>query len=232
MKKFLSILMYLAVFGTATAQNYSENHLNKYEYVDLGLPSGTLWATTNVGAASPADHGDYFAWGEISPKEEYSWNTYKWCNGSKKTLTKYLNNPDSSPIDNKIMLESNDDAATAIWGDDWRIPTKEEQQELANTDYCTWTWTTKTSSKGESINGYEVKSKSNENSIFLPAAGYCYNASLLNVGTLGGFWSSSLDLGNTGGAQSLYFNPQNPKLGFNNRYYGLSIRPVCATSKN
>ena len=107
--------------------------IDNHEWVDLGLPSGTLWATCNVGANTPEEYGDYFAWGETEPKDYYGWNTYKWCNGSRYTLTKYCT--DSSYgyngfVDNKAELDPEDDAAYVNWGSSWRIPTTEQQCEL------------------------------------------------------------------------------------------------------
>lgn len=133
--------------------------------VDLGLPSGTLWADRNIGAKSPENHGDYFAWGETEPKSRYSWSTYKWCNGSYDSQTKYCANNYYGPLDGKIELELADDAARAYWGGTWRMPSKTQFEELK--EECTWTWTTM-----NGVSGYKVVSKKNSNSIFFPAAGY------------------------------------------------------------
>lgn len=112
---------------------------NGHEFVDLGLPSGALWATCNVGASAPEEDGDFFAWGETETKDVYSWETYKWCNGTtcsatEQTLTKYCDRGGYGVIDGKLTLEPEDDAARAKWGGDWHMPTKEEMQELI--DYC------------------------------------------------------------------------------------------------
>ncbi len=195
--------------------------VNVHEYVDLGLPSGTLWATCNVGASLPADYGYYFAWGETRPKGDYEWDTYRWCNGLRKTLTKYCTDFNDGTVDNKTELEPSDDAATANWGKEWRMPTDEEMKELLNWEYCTWTLTTKTNSKGERINGYVVKSKFNGNVIFLPVAGYYDSMSLKEVGNIGLYWSSSLSSYSpeyactSGSTNSTRF-----------RCYGLPVRPV------
>ena len=109
--------------------------------VDLGLPSGTLWADRNIGANSPEGYGDYFAWGETRPKSEYNWSTYKYCKGSDKTITKYCDDSSYGTVDNKTVLEPSDDAATANWGSNWRMPTHGEQVEL--NEKCKWTWTTR-----------------------------------------------------------------------------------------
>ena len=127
---------------------------NGHEYVDLGL--SVKWATCNVGAVSPEDYGDYFAWGETEPKDFYAWSTYKWCNGSYDTLTKYCTDSKYGTVDNKTVLDLEDDAAHVNWGGDWRMPTKAEQDELYNN--CTWEWTTQ-----NGVNGYKVTSKINGN---------------------------------------------------------------------
>ena len=93
------------------------------EYVDLGL--SVMWATTNVGAEQPEAYGDYFAWGEVAPKDEYAWSTYKWSNSDGSILTKYNFNQSQGVVDNKYVLDPEDDAARMNWGGDWRMPTLE-----------------------------------------------------------------------------------------------------------
>ncbi|MBO5881469.1 MAG: hypothetical protein J6Q57_07595 [Paraprevotella sp.] len=129
--------------------------------VDLGLPTGTLWADRNIGAECPEDYGNYFAWGETTPKNTYDWSTYKWCNGTKDSQTKYCTISRNGTVDNLTILEPEDDAATANWGDRWRMPTSLEFEELLT--YCTWEWTTQ-----NNVIGYKVAGR-NGNSIFLPA---------------------------------------------------------------
>ncbi len=204
--------------------------VSTHEYVDLGLPSGTLWATCNVGATSPYDYGDYFAWGETMPKGKYNWSTYKWCEGLDSTLTKYCTSSDYGTVDNKTVLEASDDAATANWGSDWRMPTYAEQEELCDTNYCTWTWTTRINSAGTIIYGDEVKSKSNGNSIFLPHAGFCYNTWLYDSGTQGCYRSSMLcfNYPNSAYILSIYPGKQDWKYSYNH-FYGFSVRPVRTT---
>ena len=192
---------------------------NGYEYVDLGLSSGLLWATMNVGADSPEDYGDYFAWGETEPKDEYNWSTYKWCEGSNDTQTKYCTHSYYGTVDNKTILELSDDAANANWGGDWRMPTKAEQEELV--EECTWDWTTQ-----NGVNGYKVTSKTNGNSIFLPATGYHYFSDLYDAGSSGLYWSSSLLTGYSYDAYVLNFNSSLVDWYSGYRYYGLSVRPV------
>ena len=137
-------------------------------WVDLGLPSGTLWATMNIGASSPEDYGDYFAWGETKPKDVYGKGNYKWyksdANGSG--YTKYCRRTYfgyNGFADNKMTLDFEDDAAYVNWGPQWRMPTQGQQQELI--ENCTWTWTTINGVNGQLATG------PNGNSIFLPAAG-------------------------------------------------------------
>ena len=185
---------------------------NGHEYVDLGLPSGLKWATCNVGAESLEGYGDYFAWGEVKPKEDYSWETYKY--EIEDNLIKY------NGSDGKIVLDVEDDAASVNWGGNWRMPTTEEQQELFNN--CTWTWTTQ-----NGVNGYNVTGP-NGNSIFLPAAG-CMDEGTLNFAGLGGaYWSSSLDIDDLGNAYYVYFfGLDDLDWEIDLRYYGLTVRPVC-----
>ncbi len=189
--------------------------------VDLGLPSGTLWADRNIGADSPEDYGDYFAWGETEPKSTYRWSAYKWYNGSSFSMTKYCTNGEygyNGFIDNKITLEPSDDAATANWGAKWCMPTSTQCEELLYK--CTWTWTTQ-----NSVTGYKVTGP-NGKSIFLPAAGYCDNSGLHDAGSLGRYWSSSLDDGYPNRAYCLYFYSDNHRLYSNYRSYGCAVRAV------
>ena len=167
------------------------------EYVDLGLPSGTLWATCNVGANSPEEFGDYFAWGETEPKDEYDWSTYKWCNDSHYTQTKYCNNSDYGTVDNKKELDPEDDAAYVNWGKNWRMPTSGQQQELY--EQCTWTWTIR-----NDVNGYLVTGP-NGASLFLPAAGVRAFNSLINC-SYGYYWSRSLSSVASCATYSLFFS--------------------------
>ena len=185
---------------------------NGHEYVDLGL--SVKWATCNVGATSPEDYGDYFAWGEIEPKETYSWATYKWCDGTSSNMTKY------NAADGKTILDPEDDAAQVQWGGNWRMPTEEEQQELI--DRCSWE---RTNLNG--VIGYKVTGP-NGNSIFLPAAGFRDGSSLYNAGSDGNYWSSLLSTVRPDSAwRVLYFGSSNVGRGYDRRSYGFSVRPVC-----
>jgi hypothetical protein len=192
-------------------------------YVDLGLPSGTLWATCNVGADNPWDYGDYFAWGEISTKSTYSWSNYKYANGTYDKLTKYCNKSsygNNGYTDSRTTLEKSDDAAYKNWGKGWCMPTQAKVQELK--EKCTWTWTTRNGK-----NGYEVKGPNNK-SIFLPAAGYKGSDGKPSyVGSHGSFWSSSLYAFGPSGARHLYFRSGYVFAdGDVSRFCGNSVRPV------
>ena len=191
-------------------------YLNGYEYVDLGLPSGLKWANYNVGATSPEDYGGYYAWGETEEKEDYSWETYKWCNGSHDTMTKYCTNSSYGTVDNKTVLDPEDDVAHVKWGGDWRMPTKAEQDELRNN--CSWAWTTQ-----NGANGYKVTGP-NGNSIFLPAAGYRDGTG--GRGHFSYYWSGSLSSNNSNNACSLGFYDGGWYY-ISMRCSGLSVRPVC-----
>ncbi len=204
-----------------TAHFEAEKNLNAgHEYVDLGL--SVKWATCNVGATKPEDYGDYFAWGEVEPKTTYNWSTYKYSKESYKTMTKYCNNSsygNGGFTDNKTVLDPEDDAATANWGGTWRMPTKAEQDELRNN--CTWDWTTQ-----NGVRGYKVTGP-NGNSIFLPAAGCMYGGALYGAGSDGYYWSSSLYADSPDLAYGVNFGSGYVVWNDDDRYYGLSVRPVC-----
>ena len=187
-----------------------------HDWVDLGLPSGTKWATCNVGASKPEEYGNYFAWGETKTKEIFNRETYRYFDAG---LTKYT-------YDDKLeILEETDDAASANWGKDWRIPTEEEFKELL--DKCTWT---------KKANGYEVKG-TNGKTIFLPAAGYFKESDLISGDpskiTYGSYWTRSLSLEqNLYMAKILIFTMESSSnyREISNLYRndGLTIRPVVA----
>ena len=192
---------------------------NGHEWVDLGL--SVKWATCNVGASSPEDYGSYFAWGETSPKSEYTWANLKYCNDTTGDSFSKYNQNQGGTKDNRTVLDLSDDAARANWGGSWRMPTDAEFQELI--DKCTWTWTTMNGK-----NGYKVVSKSNGNSIFLPAAGYRDGAYLLyNAGIGGHYWSSSLYTDYPDNACSLRFDSDYYFTYADYRCYGRAVRPVC-----
>lgn len=200
---------------------------NGHEYVDLGLPSGTLWATCNVGATTPEGYGDYYAWGETRTKSTYDWSTYKYANGDYDQLTKYCSNSSygyNGFTDNLTVLQSSDDAATANWGNGWCMPTKEQWVELYQN--TTHTWTTQ-----NGVNG-RLFTANNGNSLFLPAAGYRWDDELYNVGSLGNYWSSSLYTDYPYDAWGFYFSSDDFGMYFNYRLIGRSVRAVRSMCQN
>ena len=225
-----------------------------HAYVDLGL--SVKWATCNVGATAPEGYGDYFAWGATEPWYQPGYAQYGspvWKSGksagyiykntpyqtanttnySSTKWTKYLGSTTSLYKDAsatsadalKTVLDPADDAAHVNWGGSWRMPTKAEQDELRNTSNCTWTWTTL-----NGVNGYKVQSRKSgytDNWIFLPAAGYRDGTYLYSVGSNGRYWSGSLYTSSPGRAYYLSFGSSGVDWNYYNRYYGLSVRPVC-----
>ena len=222
--------------GTATITVYSSNGLNAScvvkvlstpKAVDLGL--SVKWASFNLGATRPEEYGDYYAWGETKAKTDYSWSNYKWCNGAYNKLTKYCTNssfwdsPD--PMDNKTVLDSDDDAASVKWGGSWRMPTEAEWTELKKN--CTWTKTNDYNETG--IKGFVITAD-NGNSIFLPAAGY-WTSALHCVGS-GYYWTSSIYSYSNERPYRAYYHASmtsDGSTGINEdiRCDGLSVRPVC-----
>lgn len=206
--------------GDAPVKN-NEQH----ECVDLGL--SVKWATCNVGAQSPEDSGDYFAWGETEPKRTYTENNYKFLDPKDVDLplseyrhkTKYTVEKERGPVDNKTVLDPEDDVAHVKWKGSWRMPTIEEIDELI--ENCKWVWTYKNGKEG-----YLVISNMNANNIFLPASNsYVYNS----VGSepVGSYWSSTLRFNDDGVANYLTFDQDR----VTRRYqcfcfFGLSVRPV------
>ena len=190
------------------------------EDVDLGLPSGTLWATRNIGADSPVDQGDYFAWGETAPKNVYSWSTYQWCDGNWKAITKYCTDSGLGTVDGKTELELEDDAAYVNLGASWRIPSLEQMEELLN--QCTKSWTTLRGVKGYLFTG------PNGNTLFLPAAGYRTGTSLNAKDIEGDYWTRNLDWSYSGNAFYLHFTQLDGAYCDYNimRCPGVPIRPV------
>ncbi len=199
---------------------------NGHAYVDLGLPSGTLWATCNVGATTPEGYGDYFAWGETQPKGYYDWSTYQYCNGTSTTLTKYCSNSYcgyNGFTDNLTTLLPEDDAATANWGGGWRMPTKAEFEELYYN-------TTVAHTQQNGVNGI-LLTADNGNSLFLPAAGRRDGSTLYVLDHYGYYLSSSLNSTDPFPlfAWGLYFNVFGSGGGecSHTRYRGSSVRAVC-----
>ena len=217
--------------------------------IDLGLPSRTLWATTNIGANNPWEYGDYFAWGETTTKTTYSWNNYKYCkDGDYHKLTKYCNKSDygnNGFTDSRTTLEKSDDVAYQTWGRDWCMPTSEQRDELIKN--CYWVWTE--NYKGHDVKGYIVYKALKESDkgkkiykgsspdasyspdrsvhIFLPAAGWKGSDGKLSyAGSYGGYWSSSLNTDDPYGGRNLDFGSGYVYADGGSRYYGSSVRAV------
>ncbi len=209
-----------------TVSSCSENH----EYVDLGLPSGTLWATCNVGATKPTEYGDLFAWGEASSKKTFTSENYKFYkikDDEIEEITKYNTESKFGAIDNKTELETQDDAAAVNWGGSWRMPTLEEMEELVSC--CNWEWTD--DYEGSGVTGRIGKSKYNGNTIFLPAAGGGEDVGRFGAGSYGFYWSSSLYFSRPYCAYGLGFNSGDIDVGYNYRSSGYSVRAVCPSKK-
>lgn len=199
----------------------------------LDLGTGILWADVNIGSEKPEDYGDYFAWGEISPKEKYNWAGYKWGDGFEPEttqdydmlkMTKYCMFKAYGNKDDKSVLEAEDDAASQIWKNGWRMPTKEEVDALMKE--CTWEWT-----RVEGLYGYELTSKKTKKSIFLPANGMIAKDGSHNMGFICSYWTSSLFKQNEQYyAYSYMYNEEgNPDRKYQSntfRYLGMGIRPV------
>ena len=198
--------------------------IKEYEYVDLGLPSGLKWAKYNVGATNETDYGYYFQWGDIEDKSksDCSWRTYEHCNGTYNTLTKYCTNSSYGTVDNITTLDLEDDAARAHMGGDWRMPTRDEFRELF--DYTNNEWIV--NYNGSGVNCRKFTSKTNGNSIFIPASGYRLGSSFRGQGRGGDVWSSSLNATLPGGALELGFGSGSIYMGDSGRYYGLAVRGV------
>ncbi len=222
-------------------------------FVDLGL--SVKWAVRNVGANSIEDYGDYYAWGETEPyyedghsqdagygygddsglfwkdgkSEGYNWSSYKYCNGTKTSLTKYCDNGiygDGCFTDQKRYLDLEDDAANVNWGGAWRMPTYEDYQELINPNNCSYSWTTQ-----NGVKGYKVTSKKpgyEGRSIFLPAAGCRSGTSLIDVGSVGHYWSNEITSDGHGPYTSFcfQFSPYYKLFNPSYRTEGCAVRPV------
>ncbi len=191
------------------------------EAIDLGLPSGTKWASWNIGASKPEEYGGYYAWGETEEKDYYDWSTYKYCNGSDRTMTKYCDHSDYGDngfTDGLTELLPEDDAATANWGAPWHMPTYEQYKELK--DNCTCEWT-----QSNGVNGY-LFTGPNGNTIFLPAAGIRWRNDPTDF-LVGHYWSSSLFPVADGATYTLFSSYSISVGGYQSRFAGLSVRAVC-----
>lgn len=213
----------VAVCGfKCNAQTVSGN-VAGYDYVDLGLSSGRLWATCNVGASASTEYGDLFAWGETEPKTNYSYKTYKWAS-SERSYKKYCTDSYYGTVDYLYVLVADDDAATANWGIDWRMPTTEEQGELV--DGCTWESVKNYNDSG--IDGHLGTSKTNGNTIFFPYTGTGAGGALKDY-TFGCYWSSSVYRNNSDRAKNIEFTEKSVSKGtVNVRTKGESVRAVVS----
>ena len=199
-----------------------QNTQNAGEWVDLGLPSGLLWYSMNLGATIPEGYGDYYAWGELQTKEVYGWSTYTYGNyDSTLHLYKYNTSETYGTVDIKTVLESSDDVATAVLGNGARIPTKDEWNELLNN--TTAEWMTQNGVAGRKFTA------TNGNSIFLPAADGCFDSELDGVGLRGLYWSSSLYTDFPYYAWFCFFGSDYQYVNCNERCYVFSVRAVRAS---
>ena len=192
------------------------------EYVDLGLPSGTMWATTNIGASDPEEVGDFYAWGETETKSEYSWATYQYSDGSATSLNKYCSRANYGTVDGLNTLEPDDDAARVILGDEWSMPTKEQVEELTNATYTTWEQT-----ELNGVKGVRIKSRTTNASIFLPIGGFRDNISISNGNSYGYFWTRNVHSSIDYTAWAFRYGDELDTENVKSRYLGLNIRPVC-----
>ena len=173
-----------------------------------------------MGASAPEQFGNYYAWGEIAPKAEYSWKTLRFCgDAGGNSFSKYNTKERYGATDNLLQLEPADDAAHTILRGNWRMPTREEWKELR--EKCQWEWTEVNGVKGYTVTGPSGKS------IFLPCAGLMSNSSVVRAGTQGSYWSSSLYADYPYSAYDIYFNSSNIYIDEDSyRSYGLSVRAV------
>ena len=235
---FLSIAMFFAA-GCQPEDDPNNNGgnndggLNGHECVDLGLPSGTMWATCNVGATTPEGCGDYYAWGETEPKTNYDWSTYQFGNGDHRQLTKYCSDAGygyEGFTDSLTVLLPEDDVATANWGNGWCIPTLEQYKELIQNTTNDWT----------TINGVggRLFTAPNGNALFIPAAGFYDRDELGGVGLYGTYWTSSLNTSYPCSAWVFGFNeddchkPMDGRDSWSSRYHGRSVRAVRSSRQN
>ena len=224
-KTIVAIMLTVAVCVTAgcTKNNGGNGSYKGHDYVDLGLPSGTMWATCNIGAESSDQYGNYFAWGETTPKDTYNWSTYKYSNGDYNLLTKYCSQSDfgfNGFTDDLVTLQPSDDAATANWGEGWSTPTYNQWVELLRK--CSHSWTT--------INGVKgcLFTARNGNSIFLPAGGSRYDEESRNNNDAGSYWSSSLTKSLPDGVKGFQFVISDEDCDLYDDFSRASGRPVRA----
>lgn len=220
MKKFFVMalsLLFVGSVGNAKVNGTDSEPSDAVEAVDLGL--SVKWANMNVGATKDSGFGSYFAWGEVKPKQFYSWGTYVWSKGDTQYPLKY------TTTDRKTQLVPSDDAARTNWGGEWRMPTVDEFEELTDLTKCDWEWITK-----DGINGYKVTGKKTGKSIFLPITGFRFYEAVQFRAINGIYWSSTLDTGTPNKAWCLEFDFQNVNVTTgklsSNRFSGRCIRAV------
>jgi uncharacterized protein (TIGR02145 family) len=221
MKKLFTLLMLAFAMVAMVACNKDNDDTT--EWVDLGLPSGLLWAKCNLGADTPEKYGNYYAWGEVATKEQYNWSTYRYCTvfgaDSLQTLTKYNLNSDYGTVDDLTTLQAVDDAATVALGNGARIPTKGEWEELINNTTNEWTTVNR-------VHGLMLTA-SNGNNLFLPAAGSFNDMELIVPEIYGFYWSASLYTDYSDDAWSFSFVSDEYRIGsFGYRSDGQSVRSV------
>jgi len=210
----------LAVFVDPALETYTFTA----DPVDLGL--SVKWSAYNLGADSPEGYGAIYAWGETETKAEFSWKTYKWCDGVENSLNKYCTDEKYGTVDDKTVLEPEDDVAHVKLGGSWRMPTREEAAELLTA--CKWTWTGNYKDTG--VSGFIVSGLAEgfeDKSIFLPTAGYIGNVGPQYAGYNGSYWSSTLS--NPVNPIFIYclgFDFLGPNEGGGYRFHGRSVRPV------
>ena len=201
----------------------TSGQVSGHDYVDLGLPSGNLWATCNLGAHKLHEHGDYFAWGETSPKKLYANTNYKF--GEEGSYSKYCVYKEFGVLDYKIILEEMNDAARAVWGDSWYMPTQEDMIELVG--YCEW-WPVD-DFEGTGVAGIVGISKENLNMIFFPVSGVCKDDEAPDL-QYAFYWSSSLstEVENPSayGLDCLGWAPSVGTSSYEARCYGYPIRAI------
>ena len=210
-------------FTTEEDDHWGNGTYNGHDYIDLELPSRTLWAACNVGAETPEGYGYYIPWADTEQKEYTHWNTYKYCNGDKYQLTKYCSRSDcgfEGYTDELTILLPEDDAATANWGEGWCMPSKEQWVELYQ--HTEHSWTTQNGVNGTLFTG------SNGNTLFLPAAGSYQVNYTIHEGESGLYWSSSLFTEFPWTSWYFIFNLNGCGWDGTDRYAGFSIRPVLS----
>ena len=215
-----ALVALVVILGTRSPEVSVSGSADGHDYVDLGLPSGTLWATCNMGASKPEKYGDYYAWGETRTKSTYNWSTYQYANGDYDKLTKYCNKSsygNKGFTDNLTALQSSDDPATS-WGSGWRTPNKEQWDELLK--HTTHQWTTQNGVKGR------LFTAKNGQTLFLPAAGSRWDSELDHAGSDGNYWSRSLRTDTPSSAWYLRFRSGNCRMDYHLRNGGFSVRPV------